>query len=380
MEDIEYLGSNYDIIQTNMLNKTVKFLTYNNAVPLTLGILFLGSGIVFASSEEVREIVSDTVYAVEKSVVTIDNTYIANKNLDSFSPSVNITNITEDDDIYYVEYNFNTIALKDYVWQDVTNSLIIEVEKKVLISDSLSLGDYVTEQLRQEVKGEASFLREIQEKSRNNTTNKVVATAYSGLVGKLIDDTTEKLPKHVPVKVVASVSVPTNNTPTPAVTEGPSIEILGANPARIEVKSTYSDLGAFVVNMDGTTLGLSVELSINGEVVNSIDIDTSEPKDWSIGYSATDQNGNTAFAERVVIVFDPNVSEEVIEPTEETATTTEEVATTTEEVIDVIEETATTTEAVVILEVIEVPAEEVIATTTEETIAEEETSTSTPSE
>jgi len=370
----------------------IKFLAYNNAVPITLGVLFLSSGLVFAANEEAREFVVDSVYQAETKVVSIDNSYIANTNLDVYSPKVSINSVTEDDEFYYVSYTFITISLVDGVWQDVAQQKIINVRKTAL-GQYKDLGVYVTEQLKQLVDRELTYLKEVQDIEKRLVTSKVVATAYSGLVGQLIDDTTEELPGYTPlvnepvvqnVDPVAIAKAEKSDvvTPPPPTSDtsqnstdtgtsdqqnnsGPVVTVLGANPARIPVGSAYSDLGAVSTTAEGVTLDLTIKLTLNSTEVSSIDIDTSVVGDWSVGYTVTDQDDNTGFAERVVVVYDPNASEE---PTEETATTTETATATTTETI-----TATTIDPVE-----ETPTSDPVATTTEQT--QEETTQDTPDE
>ena len=401
------------------MRRIVHFLSYHNAVPITLGILFLSSGLVFAANEEARQFVSDSVYQAEQRVVSIDNSYIANKDLESFSPLVHIKNVTEDDDMYYVEYVFTTVALVDAVWQDVSQTRVMEVRKTAL-GEYTDLGVYVTEQLKQLVDREIAYLKEVQEIERRQLSSKVVATAYSGLVGQFIDERTEELPGYTPQVVEpepeenpdpvavaradksdvpeitprASGNATSNNdgeeedNATPQSDDGaPVLQLLGANPARIPLKGTYSDLGVVVTSQEGSTLNLSVRLSLNGVDVNSISIDTSTTSEWTIGYAATDQEDRTGYAVRKVVVYDPYAVEEE-EDTEENntqATTTdgstnespESDDAVTEDSVEIVDtddstqepEQATSTDPVENEEVVDEPTDEV----PEENNGEEET-------
>ncbi|MBL4644798.1 MAG: hypothetical protein JKX80_02945 [Candidatus Pacebacteria bacterium] len=388
------------------MRRFIHFLTYNNAIPIVLGILFLSSGLVFAANEEVREFVADSVFEAEQRVVSIDNSYISNKNLDAYSPKVSISGVTEDSEFYYIEYTFTTIALAEGVWQDVAQQKTMQVDRNVL-GQYVDLGVYVTEQLKQLVDREIAYLQEVQGIERRQVTNKVVATAYSGLVGQFIDENTEQLPGYVPLVsepvveevdpaaiaraekgdvipfdfAAAQINSDSNNSSnsnsdnTEEASVGPVITILGANPARIPLNASYSDLGAVTTSQEGVTLGLSISLSLNGDDVSNISIDTTTVSDWTVGYSATDSSDVTSFVERVVIVYDPNATTVEEEDTATTATTTEEVATTTEEVATTTQETATTTEETTETATTTEQATEDTATTTETT--QEETATTT---
>ena len=99
----------------------------------------------------------------------------------------------------------------------------------------------------------------------------------------------------------------------------PSIQILGANPARILVTTSYADLGAVVT--DNVNQNLGYTLKVNGKDVFEVHIDTREPATHVITYTAVDQAGNSAYAERIVEVYeDPN------QPRRQTGTPAEEPA------------------------------------------------------
>lgn len=313
-----------------------RFLKYNNLVPITLSLLLLSFGGALAASPEVREGVAGSVYSESQTVLSVDNTYIASKDLSSYTPRVEIVGVTEDTDSYYVAYRLITIDVQEYVWQDVAKDDVMTVAKSAI--EGRDLGVYVTEQLKQIIDRQVAYLREVQEIERQSVSQKVVATAYSGLVGKLLDDTTEVLPGYVPVvtPVVAIESASTGaestpssgqvagvstenpdagvpSTPQPAsgsISVGgdasdqtpPTLQILGNNPARIMQGNTYSDLG--VVVTDNVNRNLGAQYYVNGKHVLEVQINTQEPGEWVIRYEAIDQAGNKGYAERVVIVYE----------------------------------------------------------------------------
>lgn len=313
-----------------------KFLAYNNAVPVAISVMLLGAGSIFAATNP------EAIYSSQQQVLSVDNSYIADKDLSSYTPKVEITGVTEDSDTYYVAYKFFTIDLKDYVWQEVAKTEEMKVSKADL-GPYRDLGVYVTGQLKQIVDREGMRLKETQEIERKNVTHKVVATAYGGLVGKFLDSTTEELPGYTPVVTppapppapiaeaqpaqpasntdsssqsqTAAVAVP-NNTQAqtqPAAQSGdttpPVIQILGNNPSRIAIGSTYGDLGAVVTDNVNTNLGIRVFL--NGVARDSVIIDTSKAGEWTVRYESSDRAGNLGTAERKVIVFDPFAQESV---------------------------------------------------------------------
>lgn len=384
------------------------FLAHHNAVPIGFSLLVLSFGSAFAASEEVR----DSVFKEEQKVVSVDNTYIANKDLTQFTPRATITQVTEDVDAYYVAYDLTTIDLVEHVWRDTIKNLRIRVDKAVL-GDTKDLGVYVTEQLGQVIDHEISYLREVQEIERQQVSQKVVATEYSGLVGKLLDATTETLPGYIPV-VVAPAPVDVNaqvaaaasseaSTPTqeqtsapasgsvssgdPNDSEPPTLQILGNNPARVPLGASYADLGVAVT--DNRDLNPRVIMFVDGREVSYVSINTEAVSTVTIRYEATDQAGNMAYTERVVEVFDPNPVIQL----PEVATTTEPVAeepdasTSTTSPETIVSEPAPE-EATTSTNEIELPEESVSTTTPEtmpenalvipETIPETEQGTSTP--
>lgn len=172
--------------------------------------MMLGGGAAFAASDP------QAIYATEQRVLSTDNTYIAQKDLSSYTPTVVITGVTEDTDTYYVTYTFTTIDVVDYVWRDVAKEVQMVIEKDSIKGQDLGL--YVAEQLNQLIDHETERLSETQIAERRKVSQKTVATVYSGLVGKLLDDTTEALPGYVPVIAEPTVSAPVTSadTPTPS--------------------------------------------------------------------------------------------------------------------------------------------------------------------
>jgi hypothetical protein len=292
------------------------FLKYNNAVPIAISVMLLGAGGAFAATDPAA------VYSANQQVVSIDNTYLVNKDLSAYTPQIQITGVTEDSDNYYVAYALSTIDLKDSVWQDITRSDTIEVSKADL-GPYRDLGVYVTQKMKDIVNRESQRLADTQADARTHVSQKVVATQYGGLIGKFLDPTTEQLPGYTPVvqpaPEVAPVdagnpsNTPGDNTGSSDTTStqgnavpsgpGPVLQVLGNNPAQIPLHSSYADLGAVIVSPINSNLG--VHVFMGGKEVSDVVIDTSVAGDSVITYKVTDQNGNIGTATRTVHVFDP---------------------------------------------------------------------------
>ncbi len=325
-----------------MLRRLLYFLSYHNALPLALGFLFLSVGAAMAASPEVRE----NFYNATETVVSVDNSYIRTVNLDTYTPKIQITSVEEDAAHYYVGYRLETINIEDHSWKDVNEERTLKVWKNNL--GKRDLGLYVTSELSQVADWEMERLRKTQAiEKQNGISEEVVATVYSGLIGKFFDPKQEVLPGYIPVKNETTEDQVAINPPDPVVpppegapsqgstnvdgstdsvsaavddntggsntssvvstsgdTVPPSLTILGNNPARIPLNTVYVDLG--VVVSDNVNSNIGVSYTVGGSVVSQVEINTAVVGEHSIVYSAVDQAGNRRTVERVVIVYNPN--------------------------------------------------------------------------
>lgn len=299
-----------------------RFLAYNNAIPIGISIVLLGGGAAFAASPEIAATVGQGVLSSQTTVVSIDNTYLVNKDLDAYTPRVIIRNVTEDADTYYVDYELSTIGVEDSVWRDVVRHETLKVAKSQLGAGD-DLGVYSTVQLKQVIDHEIALLKETREIEKKTVTNKVVATVYGGLIGKLLDDTTESLPGYMPVvtpvpqsgqaavgngtepsgqPTLAGAASPTSaSAPIPA---GGILQVLGMNPATVPLRSGYADLGVVITDPSKTSLG--VHTFLDGVEQPSVQIDTSKAGTYTVTYRLVDGTGVVAEATRMVNVVDPN--------------------------------------------------------------------------
>ena len=324
-----------------MLQKIVTFIKYHNALPLIFLALFLGFGAAFAANPELGENMAAAVITSAQTVVKVDNSLILNVNLDQFLPSAQINAITEDEDNYYVSYTLYTIDLQSGVWNTVSRGQSITVSKKSLGNNDLGL--YVAKQIKEVTDRQLEYLKEVQEIERGKgVTQKTVATTYSGLIGKFLDPKEEVIvgyqpvipPEITPVAAPAPTTSTINTANISSDTIPPTITIKGNNPATIEIRKAYSDNGVTVT--DNVDTGLGVSITVNGNTVTEIQIDTSVAGEQVIVYTATDSAGNSTSATRTVIIEDPNA------PVEEEPIVQEETTTTPEENIEIpAEETAT---------------------------------------
>lgn len=295
-----------------------QFLKYNNLVPIAISLVLVGAGGAFAATDP------GAIYSQTQQVVSIDNTYLVNKNLSTWSPSIEIIGVTQDSLNYYVAYTLYTIDLEDNVWQDVQRSDTLTVSKADL-GPYRDLGVYATAAMHDIVSRELLRLQQTQADAKNNVTQETVATQYGGIVGKFLSPSTQQLPGYTPVvqppapppqTAAASQSTqppqqPSNqgspqSSPPPSSPSAPVLQILGNSPAEVPLGSTYEDLGAYVVYPTNSNLG--IDLLLNGTPVQKIQINTGQVAQYTITYQATDQNGQVGTATRIVDVYDPNAT------------------------------------------------------------------------
>lgn len=171
-----------------MFKKILHFIQYHNFANLALVALFVVSaGTAFAATDEgVRQAVADVVIKETQTIVQIDNNILVNTNLEDFDAELQILGVEEDDYAYYVDYQFNTLALDDGYWQETTKKDKITIDKEVLAGGDLGL--FLAEELGELTTQELRFLKEAQIAERKKgAKKKKVATEYSGLIGKLLD-------------------------------------------------------------------------------------------------------------------------------------------------------------------------------------------------
>lgn len=189
------------------MNNFLSFLQYNNTIPIVLSLVLVGAGSTFAYQNP------ETFYQEEVVVKAIDNTYLANLNLDTYSPTIEVTKVEESETHYYITYLLSTISLKDHIWQETDLEKNLTIDKNILVR-YLNLEAYVTKELSEVIAKELQDLRQTQVFERKALSQKTIVTTHRGLVGKFVDDKTEVLPPYQPI--MEPVNIPTPPTPAPA--------------------------------------------------------------------------------------------------------------------------------------------------------------------
>lgn len=234
----------------------LSFLKYHNAVPLVAIFIFLGASATLAASPVARDVIADAVIQKKETIVSIDNSRIISADIENFNPALQIKEVTEDDEKYYVRYTFTNITLKDYVWQDATEERVLSVAKTQLSGKDLGLR--VAKELGEVLDYESGFLKEVQVKEKKKGATKKVATVeYAGLVGKFFDPEQKEFEGYAPV-----IPEPETSAEAPASSGGesspPAVATPPPPPTRDEIRAFVAEEVARLLNEALTTRNASI--------------------------------------------------------------------------------------------------------------------------
>lgn len=203
------------------MKRLADFLTHHNSVPIALGFLFLASGTALAASPAVRDAI---IGGASTEAISIDNRAITDAALDHFDANMTIATVTEDEQHYYVAYQYKTFNVEQAVWKDVSKDGVLTVVKSELKDDDLKA--YVVEQLRQVVESDLAYLKRVQAvEIASNRNRPSVSADHRELTGFVIP--TEDVLPPVPVPVPAIVPP---ITPAPPVEPPPQIPAVPLSP------------------------------------------------------------------------------------------------------------------------------------------------------
>jgi hypothetical protein len=183
-----------------MFKKIIKFIKYNTMITAIIAVAFVAVASVMASSEDVKKMIGEEI--VEKSGV--DNTVLLAADLEEFDLKMEITNALEDEENFYIDYQYNTLAIKDNVWREVLKREQLMKREQLIVSkaslDGGDLGLYLMEELGEIIDYQLAFLKEVQEKEEEKGMTVVLEkTEYTGLIGLVFDTKTKELPGYEPV-------------------------------------------------------------------------------------------------------------------------------------------------------------------------------------
>ena len=183
------------------MRKFLSFLSYHNAVPLIGIALFVGASATFAATTGVISLPSLTQSTASPVAASApDVSYLLSADLDSYMPTAQVTNVTEDSDNYYVAYSLSTIALVNNVWQQTTENQTMTISKAA-IGAYQDLGLYLASQLQARTAQELAYLKRVQTLAiaQNAATGAQTASAYEGLIGKTLSADSTAIPGYTPV-------------------------------------------------------------------------------------------------------------------------------------------------------------------------------------
>ena len=204
------------------MKNLINFIKYNNAFTFIAAFLFIATTSTFAASPELRKDAIEAIISQKQKILSLDNTKLLAQDFGEFDSKLQIKEIKEDSENYYVKYNFRTFVIRDYIWQEDDAEKILSISKSFLANKDLGL--YTAQELGEVVDYNLSYLKETQEiEKKRGETNKVVATEYGGLIGKFLNSKEKEFPGYQPVveekKIPAlssensSINVTTNQTP-----------------------------------------------------------------------------------------------------------------------------------------------------------------------
>lgn len=170
------------------MKKIIQFIKYNNAFTIIISLVMFSAAGAFANETSRSAIIGKTIITR----IGVDNSQIVGANLGGFNMDFKITKVTEDDRGYSIGYSYNTIYIKDNVWQPIIKEGEMYVAK-ISLGDK-DLGLYIAEELGQKADYEIAYLKEVQaiEKSKG-TLKQTESVEYTGLKGLVFDGETKEI-------------------------------------------------------------------------------------------------------------------------------------------------------------------------------------------
>ena len=163
-------------------------------VTVVVVIAFVAVASAVADEDTRNKVIGEEV--VEKNGV--DNTALLAADLDSFDLAMKIVGALEDEDNYYIDYQYKTLAIKDNVWQEVLYQKQMTVSMKSL--EGRDLGLYVMEELGEIIDYQLAYLKEVQENEADKGETRITEVKeYTGLIGLVFDTETKELPGYEPI-------------------------------------------------------------------------------------------------------------------------------------------------------------------------------------
>ncbi|MBX4181365.1 hypothetical protein KW807_00675 [Candidatus Parcubacteria bacterium] len=213
------------------MERLLKFIKYNNAVPIALTLILTSSGAAFAFSPEARDMIVDSKEVARST----DNSYLLATDLDNYNFNLQIKDVKEDEENYYVTYSYRLIELDDYAWKNLDKEEILKVSKETLDKGYIKdLGLYTSKEIGDVLDTKLAYLKRVKDTEKEKgLTQKVITTEYSGLIGRIFDPKDKTFPGYA--AVIAAEEKPVEE---PKLSEeemrNKVAEILAARQAKLE--------------------------------------------------------------------------------------------------------------------------------------------------
>jgi hypothetical protein len=165
------------------------FTNKSNITNLAIFTIFAGGALTFANNAPVQDAVFNALGGEVKKVISIDNTYIVNKDFSNYTPTISVQKVEENGGNYFVTYLLNTIDIENFTWKDVSKTKTLTVNKESL-AQYKNLASFVQYELKQVINSELDRLVRTQEVQKKIVSQKTTVTDYTGILGLVMDSKT----------------------------------------------------------------------------------------------------------------------------------------------------------------------------------------------
>lgn len=179
------------------MRSLLDFIKYNNAVPLILAVLLLGTGVVFAANPAVREALFPTDAGPLTPPPAARTEVLLATDLEAFDMAFRVDAVVEAGQSYRIGYSYRTLEVAADAWQVVPKAKNMDIPKDLL--GKRDLGLYAAEQIGQVMDREIAYLSEVQARARKPDPRGAASGEYAGLVGKTLDAEDKRFEAYKPV-------------------------------------------------------------------------------------------------------------------------------------------------------------------------------------
>lgn len=179
------------------MRSILEFIKYNNAVPLILAVLMLGTGVAFAANPAVREALFPTDSGPIGPPPAAEARVLLATDPKDFDMAFHIDSVIEAGESYRIGYSYRTFEVANNVWQVVSKTKELDIPKTLL--GKRDLGLYAAEQIGQVMDREIAYLSEVRTQALKPELKTSVSREYAGLVGRSLDTEERRFDGYKPV-------------------------------------------------------------------------------------------------------------------------------------------------------------------------------------